>query len=80
MSTGDWFTLRPLKTTNYQPQIDDTNNRVNNIEQQLSTVNQTLQNHTTRLQKLDSNVNFLIDTVAQVRQDIIVINLQLQQH
>jgi hypothetical protein len=59
MSTGDWFTLRLLNTTNYQPQIDELNNKVSTLE---------------------GNVNFLIDTVAQVRLDIIDINLHLQQH
>jgi hypothetical protein len=31
------------------------------------------------LTTMEGNVNFLIDTVGQVRQDIIGINLQLQQ-
>jgi hypothetical protein len=60
MSTGDWFTLRPLNTTNYQPQIDELNNRVSNIEQQLTSINLTLQNHTSRLQTLEVMLTFLL--------------------
>jgi peptidoglycan hydrolase CwlO-like protein len=35
MSTGDWFTLRPLNTTNYQPQIDDLNARLTSVQTRL---------------------------------------------
>jgi uncharacterized protein YukE len=38
MSTGDWFTLRPLNTTNYQPQIDQLNNRVSSLETTLTSL------------------------------------------
>jgi predicted nucleic acid-binding Zn-ribbon protein len=35
MSTGDWFTLRPLNTTNYQPQIDELNSRLTGLTQRV---------------------------------------------
>jgi hypothetical protein len=32
MSTGDWFTLRPLNINNYQPQIDELFTRLTSLE------------------------------------------------
>jgi archaellum component FlaC len=60
MSTGDWFTLKPLNFVTGQE-----------IERDLNDIK-------SRLTTLEGNVNFLIDTVGKVRQDIVGINLLLQ--
>jgi chaperonin cofactor prefoldin len=40
MSVGDWFTLKPLNLTNYQPQINELNSRVSTLETRLTSLQQ----------------------------------------
>jgi chaperonin cofactor prefoldin len=49
MSTGDWFTLRPFNINNYQPQIDELNNRVSSLETRLSHLQQQVDGIDTQL-------------------------------
>jgi hypothetical protein len=77
MSTGDWFTLRPLNTTNYQPQIDDLNSRLTVLSQrvdnmqillemlqdQTNIIGAAVDNMRTQLTNLNNTVTTLTNTV-----------------
>jgi uncharacterized protein YukE len=57
MSTGDWFTLKPLNLTNYQPQIDELNSRVSTLETRLTSLQQQVDTMSAQMLDLQSTVN-----------------------
>jgi hypothetical protein len=67
MSTGDWFTLRPLNTTNYQPQIDDLNSR-------LTTLTQRVDNMQINLELLQEQANMIGAAVDNMRTQLTNLN------
>jgi hypothetical protein len=74
MSTDDWFSLRPLNTTNYQPQIDDLNARVSSLETSLTSLNQRAENMTIQIKYLQDQATMIGDAVDQMRTQLTELN------
>jgi hypothetical protein len=74
MSTGDWFTLRPLNINNYQPQINDLYTRLTSLQLLTNDLNTRVTTVETRLYNLEQFVDNINISLLNLTQQVNAMN------